>query len=95
MLWPEPSVKKTDTLRETQISQFYRYAKKTQISLDPKKYRYVGVICTFEIRKYLISPSDIRDELPLFFHSLHTIYKFVGFITNKSQRSGSSIASSL
>jgi hypothetical protein len=34
--------KATCILRETQISQFYRYAKKTQISLDPKKYRYVG-----------------------------------------------------
>jgi hypothetical protein len=32
------------SLRETQIWQFCRYAKKTQISLDPKKYRYVGDI---------------------------------------------------
>ena len=31
-----------DISRETQISQFYRYAKKTQLSLDPKKCRYVG-----------------------------------------------------
>ena len=29
-------------MRETQISQFFRYAKKTQIYLGPKKYRYVG-----------------------------------------------------
>ena len=27
--------------------QNYRYAKKTQISLDPKKYRYVGDIYSF------------------------------------------------
>jgi hypothetical protein len=33
-----------DILRETQISRFYRYAKKTQISLNPKKCRYVGDI---------------------------------------------------
>jgi hypothetical protein len=33
-----------DILRETQISQFYRYTKKTQISLNSKKYRYVGDI---------------------------------------------------
>jgi hypothetical protein len=37
-----------DILRETQVSQKYRYAKKTQISLDLKKYRYVGVICNYE-----------------------------------------------
>jgi hypothetical protein len=36
-----------DILRETQISQKYRYAKKTQISLDLKKYRYVGDIAAF------------------------------------------------
>jgi hypothetical protein len=35
-----------DLLRETQISQFYRYAKKTQLSLDLKKYRYVEEIKT-------------------------------------------------
>jgi hypothetical protein len=34
-------------LRETQISQKCRYAKKTQISLELKKYRYVGVITNF------------------------------------------------
>ena len=37
----------TDILRETQISQKYRYAKKTQISLDLKKYRYVVEIKDF------------------------------------------------
>jgi hypothetical protein len=42
-------------LRETQISQFYRYAKKIQISLDPKKYRYVGVICN------LIQINNLRN----------------------------------
>jgi hypothetical protein len=31
-------------LRISQNCQKYRYAKKTQISLGPKKYRYVGVI---------------------------------------------------
>jgi hypothetical protein len=34
-----------DTLRISQIHRYCRYAKKTQISLDPKKYRYVGEIC--------------------------------------------------
>jgi hypothetical protein len=32
-------------LRVLQLLQFYRYAKKTQISLNPKKYRYDGEIC--------------------------------------------------
>jgi hypothetical protein len=41
----------TDILREIQLSQFYRYAKKTQISLDPKKYRYVGDICIWRYGK--------------------------------------------
>ena len=54
-----------DILRETQISRFYRYAKKTQISLDPKKYRYVGDICTFEMMLHLQSVKQkrtLRDE---------------------------------
>jgi len=42
-------------LRETQISQKYRYPKKTQLSLDPKKYRYVGEITSFETEKTLVS----------------------------------------
>jgi hypothetical protein len=37
----------TDILRIPEKYRKYRYAKKTQISLDPKKYRYVGVITTF------------------------------------------------
>ncbi len=37
----------TDILRVSEICQNYRYAKKTQISLDPKKYRYVGEIKDF------------------------------------------------
>ncbi len=37
----------TDILRISVKYQKYRYAKKTQISLDLKKYRYVGDICGF------------------------------------------------
>jgi hypothetical protein len=37
----------TDTLRVSKIYQNCRYPKKTQISLDPKKYRYVGDIASF------------------------------------------------
>jgi hypothetical protein len=33
-------------LRISEIFQKHRYATKTQISLGPKKYRYVGVITT-------------------------------------------------
>jgi hypothetical protein len=33
-----------DKLRIPEICQNRRYAKKTQLSLDPKKYRYVGVM---------------------------------------------------
>ena len=33
-----------DILRVSEKYRKYRYAKKTQISLDPKKYQYVGGI---------------------------------------------------
>jgi hypothetical protein len=36
-----------DILRVSEIYQNCRYAKKTQISLDPKKYRYVGANLKF------------------------------------------------
>ena len=35
-------------MRVSEKCQKYRYAKKTQISLDPKKCRYVGEIATFD-----------------------------------------------
>jgi hypothetical protein len=41
------NLKTGDILRIPVFCPNYRYAKKTQISLDPKKYRYVGVITTF------------------------------------------------
>jgi hypothetical protein len=41
-------IRKTGDMRVSEIYQNYRYAKKTQISLDPKKYRYVGGITAFE-----------------------------------------------
>jgi hypothetical protein len=37
----------TGDMRVSEKYQKYRYAKKTQISLDPKKYRYVGDINGF------------------------------------------------
>jgi hypothetical protein len=42
-----------DILRVLQVHQNYRYAKKTQISLDLKKYRYVGDICNFKTVDFL------------------------------------------
>ncbi len=42
LLWFANNLIFTDLLRILQLLQNYRYAKKTQISLDPKKYRYVG-----------------------------------------------------
>jgi hypothetical protein len=38
-----------DLLRIPEKYQKYRYAKKTQISLDPKKYRYVGDTTSFRV----------------------------------------------
>jgi hypothetical protein len=40
-----------DTLRVSVFCQNCRYAKKTQLSLDPKKYRYVGEITSFRTAK--------------------------------------------
>jgi hypothetical protein len=48
----------TDTLRIYVFLQNYRYATKTQISLDPKKYRYVGGIFTFETADLLQFNSE-------------------------------------
>ena len=45
-------LKTFDILRISEKCQKCKYAKKTQISLDPKKYRYVG-ICKFEITDFL------------------------------------------
>ncbi len=41
----------SDILRIHVICQNYRYAQKTQISLDPKKYRYVGDAQRFRAAK--------------------------------------------
>jgi hypothetical protein len=47
-----PNVKKIQVLmRVPEKYQKYRYAKKTQISLGPKKYRYVGDICSVKDKK--------------------------------------------
>ena len=56
MLWlghnlrfdPVISALRQSVMRETQISQFFRYAKISQLSLGLKKYRFVGEICIFE-----------------------------------------------
>jgi hypothetical protein len=52
-----------DTLRIPQKCQKCRYAKKTQISLDLKKYRYVGETWKFE-NAYLVQiSSDICEPV--------------------------------
>jgi hypothetical protein len=38
-------------MRVSKLCPKYRYARKTQISLDLKKYRYVGVIWNFATPK--------------------------------------------
>jgi hypothetical protein len=58
-----------DILRIPKNCQNYRYAKKTQISLDPKKCRYVGVITAFLVRRYFGFPDDIHNYLRFFKYS--------------------------
>jgi len=48
-----------DILRISVKYQKYRYAKKTQLFLDLKKYRYVGEITTFEVGKLLLKDNKI------------------------------------
>jgi hypothetical protein len=64
-LWFVFLLQNKDILRIYVFYQKCRYAKKTQISLDPKKYRYVGDICTFEMMLHLQSVKQkrtLRDE---------------------------------
>jgi hypothetical protein len=49
-----------DILRIYVFYQKCRYAKKTQISLDPKKYRYVGDITGFGTTK----KSELSSSYP-------------------------------
>jgi hypothetical protein len=58
-------------LRETQISQFYRYAKISHILEAGQFCRYVGVIATFLVRRYFGFPDDIHNYLRFFKYSRH------------------------
>jgi hypothetical protein len=54
-------------LRVSEIYQNYRYAKKTQLSLDLKKYRYVGGIQGFRTAKKNVLAGrsiDLNPTLP-------------------------------
>ena len=59
MLWSAFWFKNADILRETQLSQFYRYAKISQLLEAGQFCRYVGGIATFLVRRYFCFPEDI------------------------------------
>jgi hypothetical protein len=65
-----------DILRETQISQKYRYAKKTQLSLDFIKYRYVGDTAGFSSAKTVMI---LKDTCNLNKFCQTTIYSFLQY----------------
>ena len=65
-----------DILRLSQLYQYCRYAKKTQISLDLKKYRYVGVITGLSDAKMVVKFYDIYSGRPAWRRALIYLSSF-------------------